>query len=211
MIKAVVFDLDGTITRPFLNFKQIRMEVGVLLGRQSLLDQIESMSEAERKRGLAILEHHENEAAVNAELNLGVRDLMAYVRSHGILSAVVTRNSENSTSVVLEKLKVSFDRVITRDHGLPIKPDPAPLLELAREWRIEPSEMLMVGDFRYDVECGRAVGARTCFVTNLNDISDNGSPDYIVSNPGEVIDVLKRAGHASEGAAIKMDSSGAEK
>ena len=198
MIKAVVFDLDGTITRPFLNFKQIRLEIGAPQGRLSLLDQIEAMPAAEKRRALETLERHEETAAANAELNIGVTELLGYVSAHGLQSAILTRNSAKSTRFVLEKLNLTFDRVITRDSGLPLKPDPAGLFALAREWGIKTSEMLMAGDYLYDVICGRAAGTITCLVTNGQEIAESGGPDFMVQSPAELMGVLKEIGHHSK-------------
>ena len=192
MIKAVAFDLDGTITRPFLNFARIRLEIGVPMARDSLLDKIAAMPAPERERASAILARHEEDAAENAELNDGVLELMSYLSSRGLKSAVVTRNSEQSTQFVLDKLGLEFDRVITRDSGLPLKPDPAALIALAKEWDIATRELMMVGDFRYDVDCGRAAGSPTCLVTNGRENGDDCGADYEVKSPAEVIAVLRR-------------------
>ncbi len=192
MLKAVAFDLDGTITRPFLNFARIRTEVGASFGRQSLLDQIEAMPEAERRKALAVLERHEKEASINAELNRGVKDMLDKVRELGLHNAVITRNSDESTFRVIELLGIEFERVITRDSGMPIKPDPAPLLSLLEEWKISPAEALMVGDFLYDVECGKAAGVHTCFVTNGREGVKSGGADYVVAFPDEVTAIIEK-------------------
>ena len=199
MIKAVVFDLDGTLTRPLLDFKRIRAEIGVPFGKQSLLDQIEPMTEAEQARAHAILEKHERRAAQNAQVNEGVNELLAYLKSHGVPCAIVTRNSAQSTEFVVATLGIEVERIITRDSDLPIKPDPAALLSLMRSWSVAPEEVLMVGDFRYDVECGKAAGAITCFIDNGLEASDDGGPTYRVGYPGEVILLLKQLGHYSRG------------
>lgn len=192
MIKAVAFDLDGTITKPFLNFPRIRQEIGAPMGRDSLLVLIAAMPEPERARANAILARHEEDAAKNAELNDGVIELLRYVKSRGLKSAVVTRNSGRSTEFVLEKLGLFFDRVITRDSGFPLKPDPAALFALAAEFGVSPREVLMVGDFRYDVECGKAAGSPTCLVTNGRAPGEDCGADYEVKSPVEVIAVLKQ-------------------
>lgn len=190
MIKAVIFDLDGTLTRPFLNFKEIRDEIGVPFGRQSLLDQIGEMPEDEARKAHQILAAREREAVENAEINEGVRELVEYVNSRGLKSGVITRNSRESTEKTLEKLGLVFEVVIDRESDYPIKPDPAPLMAMLADWGISPPEALMVGDFRYDVECGLAAGAKTCLVDNGRDIEDDGGPHFRVSFPGEVIGVI---------------------
>jgi len=191
MIKAVVFDLDGTITRPFLNFARIKLEIGGEIGRQSLLEHIGDLPREEAERALAVLERYEREAAERAELNRGAGELLSCVSRLGLKSAVITRNSDVSTARVLELLKLSFDCIITRDSGLPIKPDPAALHHLAGRWGLDPSEMLMVGDFRYDIMCGKAAGARACLVTNGGEPSDTRGADYVVDHPGEVVRIIE--------------------
>ena len=211
MIKAVVFDLDGTLTRPFLSFSQIRQEIGVSEGKLSLLEQITLMPEAEKRRALEILNRHERAAVENAELNPGAAELMDFLRGRGIRSAVVTRNSDQSTFQVLAKLGLTVQRVITRDSGLPLKPDPAPLIHLAREWGLNPDEILMVGDYRYDLEAGRAAGTLTCLVTNGRELDYRDRADVCVNTPGELIRVFetmsKELGRLSpESANLGVDS-----
>lgn len=191
MIRGVAFDLDGTLTRPFLNFKQIRLEMGVSLGRESLLDQIESMSEEDKSNALEVLARHEEAAVKNARLNHGVPELFDCIARLGLFSAVVTRNSDKSTHEVLDKLGCKFEKVITRDSAVPIKPDPASLLSLAREWGIETVEIMMVGDHIFDMQCGIAAGSVTCFVTNGNEVDNACSCDHTVSVPGDVILILE--------------------
>ncbi len=191
MIKAVVFDLDGTITKPFLNFKKIRLEIGVAFGRQSLLDQIEDLSEDEEKEGFKILERHEREAAENSKLNKGVHELLEKVKEVGLHHAIVTRNSKTSTDVVIKKLGIEVERVVTRNDDIKIKPDPEALKIFADEWEIKTEEILMVGDFKYDIEFGRLVSAKTCLVTNGREVEDDWGADFVVDYPVDVIKVIE--------------------
>ncbi|MNC76537.1 Phosphoglycolate phosphatase [compost metagenome] len=57
--------------------------------------------------------------------------------------------------------------MLGRDEAPP-KPHPGGLLKLAEAWDVAPSEMVMVGDYRFDLDCGRAAGTRTVLV-NLPD------------------------------------------
>jgi HAD superfamily hydrolase (TIGR01549 family) len=193
MLRAVCFDLDGTITRPRLDFNKIREEIGQLTGEGTLLDQIARLPESERARALGVLHRHEEEAVAAAELNEGVAELLEFIASRGLRAGLITRNSDQSTREVLERFGLRFHRVITRDSGLPLKPDPAPVLALCREWGLCPAEVLVVGDYRYDTEAGKAAGAFTCLVTNGRATADDGGADYVVKAPGEVIRVLREA------------------
>ena len=42
------------------------------------------------------------------------------------------------------------------------------MLRLAEAWNVAPDTMVMAGDYRFDLDCGRAAGARTVLV-NLPD------------------------------------------
>ena len=43
-IKAVIFDLDGTITKPYLDFDKIRQEMGLAADAGPLLEIMEKMN-----------------------------------------------------------------------------------------------------------------------------------------------------------------------
>src|SRR2546423_770405 len=79
--------------------------------------------------------------------------------------AIATRNSRQITEATLSRLHLPFDLLLTRDDG-PVKPDPWPIQEAARRWEITPAEIVVVGDFRFDIECGRAAGSRTVLLTH---------------------------------------------
>ncbi|MGH8355276.1 MAG: HAD family hydrolase, partial [Pseudomonas sp.] len=53
--------------------------------------------------------------------------------------------------------------ILGRDEAPP-KPDPGGLLQLAARWAVEPGQLVMVGDYRFDLECARAAGAHGVLV-----------------------------------------------
>lgn len=171
-IRLVVFDLDGTLTRPYLDFRRIRSEIQTALAgeyrfpiEEPLLERILELPDAPRTRALGILHAHEDRAAARAERNDGAAEILEWLRSRGRRSAVLTRNRRAPTLTVLEKLGLAPDAVATRDDG-PLKPDPRSVLALVRRFGSEPAETLVVGDFRHDIEAGRGAGTRTCLLTN---------------------------------------------
>ena len=64
MAGVVIFDMDGTLTVPMLDFDAIRRELG--LDNQPLLEAMERMDQAQRARAEALLEQHEHQAAHNS-------------------------------------------------------------------------------------------------------------------------------------------------
>lgn len=159
--RLVIFDLDGTITRPFLDFGRIRAEIG--LPEPLLEHMMELPPGPRRERAFAILERHEDEAAERSELSEGALEILDFLRRRGIRTGLVTRNSRRSVSKVLGKHGLSFDVVVTREDA-PVKPRPDPLRLICDRLGIPPAEAIMVGDYRYDIQAGRAAGLRTALL-----------------------------------------------
>jgi len=76
---------------------------------------------------------------------------------------VCTNKPRPITNLVLENLGLAwrFAAVVAGGDTPHPKPHPAPLLRMAAELGVEPGSLVVVGDGPQDVECGRAVGART--------------------------------------------------
>jgi HAD superfamily hydrolase (TIGR01509 family) len=167
---AVVFDMDGTLTRPLLDFEKIRKEIGV--GPQPILEQLDTMTPAERVRAMEILDRHEAEAAEKSELYDGTCEALAALRDAHVLLGLMTRNSRESVRTVLRKHNLVFDAVRSREDGA-IKPAPDGLLSLLAEFGVPPANAWMVGDFKFDLECGRAAGAKAVLM-----VGDGPMPEY---------------------------------
>ena len=162
-IRAVIFDMDGTITRPWFDFRKIRDEIGV---PEPVLENMQKMPPGpERDRAFEILERYERKGVEESQLNDGAREAVAFLKERGIPTGLVTRNSRRSTEGVLAKHGMRFDVVVAREDA-PIKPSPEPLLLICRRLGVPPAETLMVGDYKYDITAGREAGTRTCLITN---------------------------------------------
>ena len=78
--------------------------------------------------------------------------------TRGLTRAVLTRNSRATTLPMLARLGLQFDPVVCREDAPP-KPDPAAIWQICEAWGIQPSECVLVGDFRFDIEAARRAGA----------------------------------------------------
>ena len=85
---AVLFDMDGTLTEPMLNFPKIKAEMGI--GNRPILEALAEMKPAERQAADAILCRHEKEAAERSSLNPGCRALLDWLDARGIPIALIT-------------------------------------------------------------------------------------------------------------------------
>jgi HAD superfamily hydrolase (TIGR01549 family) len=155
--QVVIFDMDGTLTRPWLNFDRIREETGV---DGPLLEALPAMTPAQRARVLAVLERHEAEAAANSELQPGAGEVVNAIRDSGLPTVLMTRNSRRSVETLMERHDLSFDIVRTREDGA-VKPSPEPIFAVCRLLDVEPRGAWSIGDFHYDIICGAAAGAVT--------------------------------------------------
>src|SRR3990172_10675283 len=126
MLRGIIFDMDGTITKPNVDFAAIEREIGAKVG--FIIDYAEKSSPEERARALEILERYESKAAIESELNEGVLEMLEFVSKKKLKKALLTRNSRKSVDTVLRKhnLHVHFEFIVSREDTKP-KPAPDPI------------------------------------------------------------------------------------
>jgi phosphoglycolate phosphatase-like HAD superfamily hydrolase len=98
----------------------------------------------------------------------GVPEFLAWLEARSIRRAVLTRNSRQSAATILRRCGLSFDPVVAREDGPP-KPQPHGIWQICQAWQVAPAEVLMIGDYLFDVEAGRSAGTRTALVTHGRD------------------------------------------
>jgi len=192
-IKGVLFDFDGTLTLPgALDFQAIRREMNCPPDIP-ILEWLETVP-AERKPPLMkILESAEEKAAEESLPNVGAEECLLTLRDKGVLLGIITRNSLPSVRVALERFEtvrlLDFSTVITRDDSLP-KPHPDGVHKACERMGLAASELMVVGDFRFDVIAGKAAGACTVLLTNgRRSVMAPGDPepDFTVARLEEIL------------------------
>jgi HAD superfamily hydrolase (TIGR01509 family) len=171
--RAVIFDLDGTLTLPSLDFDAIRREIGLPTHpRTPILEAMEQMTPAARAAAEAIVCRHEELAARGSELQDGAAEVLAAIRQRGIPVAVHTRNSRLSAQTVFARHGLEVDWAHAREDG-PVKPAPDSVLAICAQFGVSPRDTWVVGDYLFDIQAGQAVGATTVLM-----IGDLPVPDY---------------------------------
>lgn len=188
MIRAVVFDLDNTIVKSNLDFAAIKREIG--MPPVPILEYMATVSETEQARIHEILDRHERKAAEECHLNEGARELLDYLRSRGIPATLLTRNSRRSADTACRRHGVHFDVIVAREDSAP-KPSPEPVRLTARKLGLEPRDLLVVGDYKYDIESGRAAGAQTALLTNGKKPGFDVAADFTVGTLPELIPLIE--------------------
>jgi phosphoglycolate phosphatase len=180
-IRGVVFDMDGTLVSQELDFEAIRREIGLPSG-VPLLEALAKLDFDTRQAADLILDRHECLAAERATVIAGVVEVLEWLEVRSIRKAVLTRNSRRSAETVLNRCGLRFDPIVAREDSPP-KPNPHGIWQICEAWQIVPADVLMIGDYLYDVEAGRNAGARTALVTHGRDwpfahLADQTFPNF---------------------------------
>jgi HAD superfamily hydrolase (TIGR01509 family) len=189
-LRGVVFDLDGTLVVQELDFDAMRREIGLPVGTP-LLEALEHMDGAGREAALAVLHRHEMAAAETARLNPGVADFLDWLAGRGMRCAILSRNMRAAVEKVLRGCGLAIDTVLAREDA-PYKPSPEGLWQICAAWGVAPAEVLMVGDYLYDVQAGRRAGTRTALVTHGRTLPFAHLADVAFATFEDVPDVLRR-------------------
>jgi HAD superfamily hydrolase (TIGR01509 family) len=161
-VRGVIFDMDGTLVVSDLDFQLIRAEAGVP-DEMAILEYLASADSPRRETVRRVLLRHERRAARTCRLVPGAQNVLNALRGSGYRLALLTRNSRESVDHVLSRFELEFDVTVSREDATP-KPAPDPVLKIAKRFQLPASDLLVVGDYLFDVEAGRAAGARTALL-----------------------------------------------
>lgn len=182
-IRGILFDMDGVVVRQQLDFLAIKQEIfGNTHGY--ILERMGELSPSERLRAESILERHETAAALAAEPMDGIQAFLAWMEATDLRSGLVTRNSRKSVELVLGRLGICFDAVVTREDAQP-KPSPEPVWTACRGMGLLTAEVMFVGDFEFDMLSGRRAGARTVLLRS-GAMTTSEHADLIVDSLAEL-------------------------
>ncbi|GER40498.1 phosphoglycolate phosphatase [Striga asiatica] len=207
-LKGVVFDMDGTLTVPVIDFPAMYRTV---LGEQEyvriksenpsgidILHHIETWSSDKQKRAYEIIADFEKQGLDRLQIMPGASELYGFLDSKNIRRGLITRNVKDAVDLFHRRFGMIFCPALSREFR-PYKPDPAPLLHICSNWEVQPNEVMMVGDsLKDDVVCGKRAGAFTCLLDETGRYDSpqyqnfEYKPDYKVSSLVEVHKLLEK-------------------
>jgi phosphoglycolate phosphatase len=186
MIKAIIFDFDGTLTPLTLDFTRLREEI-VRIAKKYVTEEaigeleghyiIEMIYEiGERLNGEAAgdgsfekeafekLRVLELEASRGKELYPYTRPVLKSLKDRKIKTGTITRTCIDVIKNVFTDVESYIDAIVTRENLRHVKPHPSHALEALNALGTIPQEALLVGDHPTDVLGGKAAGMVTAGV-----------------------------------------------
>jgi len=183
-LRAVAFDLDSTLTRPYLDFTRLRKQLNLPEG--DILRWLDGLPAHERTQAAQIIEAFEQDGVENVAWNEDAQETVAAVRALGLPTAIVTRNSRTSLLAICRQLDIVVDHLVAREDAPP-KPHPACLHYTAAQLSVPIEHLLMVGDYRHDTDAGKAAGAMTVLLTNGKTPTWTVTADLVIERLSELL------------------------
>ena len=216
-LKAVIFDLDGTLINSAIPFKEMKRKVIAFLHANGVDDRLlnEDMLSAEiidlaicylqRKDSsenqvseiLAQLSNIMNEVELqstgNATVIEGVPRILGVLKERGLKLGVMTRGCSEYTHKILTKFSLNryFDAVVARDDVDQPKPNPEHAFHVLKLLGVKAQETLFIGDHWSDAECAKQAGLNFVFVSHgqgVEKVQELGYP--IIENINDVVRFL---------------------
>ncbi|MCY1258634.1 Phosphoglycolate phosphatase [compost metagenome] len=217
-IKAVLFDMDGTLVDSAPDFIAVCQAMLAAHGKPAIdprkvqdvvsggaramvaaafdIDPEDAGFEALRQE---FLDRYQDHCAVLTRPYDGIPELLDRIEEARLIWGVVTNKPVRFAEPVMQQLGLAERSavLICPDHVSRSKPDPEPLLLACKQIGVEPSQVLFIGDDLRDIESGRAAGTKTAAVRygyiHPDDNPAHWGADVIVDRPLDLLAVLDRA------------------
>lgn len=219
-IKAVVFDLDGTLASFNIDYKAIRADVRSFLMKKGLPASVLSINESifemlkkaeifmknngqsekamieTRQKALAIAEKYELEAAKTTSLLSGVLETLKTLKKMNLKIGLCTINGEKSASYILKRFGIAefFDAVTPRDKVKYVKPNTEHLEATLKALEVNPNEVMIVGDGASDMKCAKEL--KTIAVGLPTGVSSpkeliNSGANYLITSITDLLTLIE--------------------
>lgn len=187
-----IFDMDGTLTVPIHDFLAIRKELGIPLD-QDILSYINSLPADIAQAKHARLEEIELEMAYKTEAQEGIHELLSLLVERNFKCGIITRNNRENTQITLEASGLlpffGHETILTRECSAP-KPAPDAIHHLINLWDAQPNQCVIIGDYRHDLEAGRAAGIHSIYFDSKKISQWNSLADLTVQSWQEIHQIL---------------------
>ena len=219
MIRAVIFDVDGTLVTFTFDIVGTRSAlIGELLSRgystsnlttttltQVILDsakeqidsgQVKDDYQTLRSRVYSMLDRFELDSGREAKPIHGTLKTLKALRLSAIRLGALTNSGRAGATKVLKKggLMNAFELILTRDDVPAMKPKPDGILRALDLFNLSKDELLCVGDSVIDIQAADAAGVRVASVATGNysrERLQTEGADLIMSSISELPGLLR--------------------
>ncbi|MEE1243839.1 HAD family hydrolase [Frisingicoccus sp.] len=191
-VKAVLFDLDGTLVDSMSMWKDIDvayLQKFHLPVPKTLQQDIEGLSMYQTavyfKKTFGIpdsldeIQNTWNEMAYEAytctvPLKPAVKEFLDFLKEKNIPCGIATSNSRVLTEAILKAHQIEkyFSAVVTGDEVTKGKPDPQVYLTAAKKLQVEPEACLVFEDIPFGIMSGKQAGMTVCAVEDVYSMKD---------------------------------------
>lgn len=212
MLKGIVFDLDGTLVDSLrTTFDAFNYAIVSFGGKAKTPDEIMAYFGTGEDEIFTRILGADRAAAAYAEcvkymdgnlgrvpLHEGVGDLLEKLKSNGVPISIFTGRSWDTTEMILKHHGI-FDRFITvvaNDHVASPKPSPEGLHLALKRMKLDPHQVLFIGDSPMDILASRSAGAQG--VAALWDLLaeraqlEKHDPHHWAEHPREIWEIFEK-------------------
>ncbi len=212
--EAILFDFDGTLAIPNLDFADMRRQLNAFTEAQGIevddlshLDMLALMDTAKAqlnqrggdqgnayyRQADTLLQDIEIASAQGGGLLPGIPELLNALQSRDIAVGIVTRNCEPAVRIIFPDVDTYCGALYAREHVEHVKPHPAHLQSALTRLGIAPDRALMVGDGAMDMEAGKRLGMFSIGVLSGETARDKllaHGADLILDSAAELLHLL---------------------
>jgi phosphoglycolate phosphatase len=216
-IRAFVFDFDGTLAIPNIDFGLMRQQVDTIAEQYGvdparfkhlyILEMIESvkahLGQTGGPRGEGFYrEAHESilaleiECACHGGMLPGAIEVLRVLRQQRFKVGVVTRNSASAVRTICSVIDTLCDVFLPREAVRFVKPHPEHLQRALEQLQVPAQHAVMVGDGPIDITAGKALGLKTVAVLTGGDRREAllaSQPDLILDSVADLLPRLPRS------------------
>ena len=216
MIKAVIFDLDGTLVNSledlaistnyalnlfgFPTHETDKYKYFIGDGMQKLIERVlpEDNRDSETKTKVfdAFINYYSKHYLDKTVAYDGIHNVIKTLKQDGIKIAVVSNKADKMAKIVVEKIFANiFDFVVGKRDGYPTKPDPKLTLEVIDILGVNPQECAFVGDSGMDMAAAKNSGCLAVGVLwgfrESQELQENGA-DYLLEKTLDIPELIRK-------------------